>query len=316
MGFRRSIDQFLEFRPDAYRAEISQLLQPELRDLHKRIQRKLVSAATQSALGVAGAAASGGLTLVFSGIGARHIDVNRQRCAVIEALLKERGWTGHDFGFTDLMVGAAPGADHIADQAISHVATLAAHHGTEQFAGQVQPTTFGGPEAAAVHYAAHIGIGQGTAWVLNNDSSPVLSTEQNSTIPSVQLGDGFIGHSQAQTMKRAFMLLLPALVCSILGLEFLWIALFGVFARLGFTRYAGLAVVACAVLLTFYSGVGFLCLISALAVVLDIYNRHSPYFHRLFVSAIQMFFFFSMLFLVGWVGFYIVIVIDRAWRGS
>src|SRR5215471_6474826 len=109
MGFwrdlDRSLDQFLDFRPDAYRAEISGLGQPELRALHKRIQRKLVGAGAQTGLGAIAAPATGGLSLIGSGIGARRLRVNSKRCDVIEALLKERGWIGHAFGVKDVLVG-------------------------------------------------------------------------------------------------------------------------------------------------------------------------------------------------------------------
>jgi len=165
---------------------------PRLREERKRIQRKLVGATTQSALGVAVAVGSGGLTLIFSGIGARRIDVNRQRCAVIEALLKERGWPGHELGLRDIWAGVvlgaaatslAPGADHVADQAINHL-----HHGTDQFAGRFQGTTSTGLGTAAVHGGTHLAIKQGTAWLLNSDSSPVSSTEQNPDTTTVGWG--------------------------------------------------------------------------------------------------------------------------------
>ncbi|KAK5659632.1 hypothetical protein OQA88_836 [Cercophora sp. LCS_1] len=181
MGFwrnlDRSIDQFFEFRPAAYKAQIAGLSQPELKRLHKITQQKIVGAGTQTGLGIAGAAATGGLSLVVSGIGARRIDVNQQRCEVIEQLLEERGWAGHDFRKRDFLVGIlpgataaafAPGADHVADQLVNH----AIHSGAQVATDQVHQNAATALGMTAVHQTTHAAIKQGTNYVLTSSSRP------------------------------------------------------------------------------------------------------------------------------------------------
>ncbi|KAH0563236.1 hypothetical protein GP486_002204 [Trichoglossum hirsutum] len=202
MGFwrnlDRSIDQFLEFRPDAYRAEVAGLREESLRELHKRIQRKLVGAGTQTAIGIAAAIPTGGVSLIGSIVGGRRINVNQQRCNVIEALLKERGWSGHDFQMKDFIIGAAPGAiavtlapgaDHAVDQLISHATTTPAHHGADQVANYastalVPPGEHSAAAAlgiSAAHHGAEAAMKIGTNYVLNELSSTATARKASSS---------------------------------------------------------------------------------------------------------------------------------------
>jgi hypothetical protein len=206
MGFwrnlDRSIDQFLDFKPDAYRAEIAGLEEEQLRGLHKRIQRKLVGAGTQTAIGIGAAIPSGGLSLLGSLVGGRRISVNQQRCDIIEALLRERGWRGHDFQLKDLIKGAAPsafaivlapGADHVADHAINHATTAAAHHGADQVANSasaaaVQHSAATAGTAFAVHHGAEAAIRIGTNYGLNGRTRAITAqkTSNSQKIPNPQ----------------------------------------------------------------------------------------------------------------------------------
>lgn len=213
MGFwenlDRSIDQFIQFRPDVYRAEIFDLEELELQALHKRIQRKIVGGGTQIVLGVAAVAATGGLSLIGSGIGGRRIGVNKQRCEVITALMGERGWAEHNFTLKDLAAGAAPGAlaaalapgaDHVVSHVANHIATATAHHGADHVANYaatatVQPGAHSAGTALGISAAdrsSHAAIKMGTNYVLNGrpdraafrkklDSQKILSSQKEPT---------------------------------------------------------------------------------------------------------------------------------------
>ncbi|KAH6991381.1 hypothetical protein BKA56DRAFT_705873 [Ilyonectria sp. MPI-CAGE-AT-0026] len=181
MGFWRNLDrsigQFLDFQPAAYRNEIEGLNENELRALHKRIKRKMVGATTQGGVGVFAAPATGGISLIGTGVAARRLDVNAQRCGVIKARLREKGWRGHSFEFKDLLCGAgpagiaavlAPGIDHLADQAGHHVVTMVSQHGAEHaelVAGStnsitteaVNNTVYGATQTASEGAAAAMG---------------------------------------------------------------------------------------------------------------------------------------------------------------
>lgn len=138
-SFERRIAQFFSFDPAEYRAEISSLSKEELQAEHARIKRRMLSAGTQIVAGGAGAAASGGTSLLFSVIGGRRVDVNSQRRDVIEALLNERGWEGRKLRFRDvagaigpklLMHGIGPDVDLVTD----HLVEQATDHATDQAA--------------------------------------------------------------------------------------------------------------------------------------------------------------------------------------
>jgi hypothetical protein len=199
MGFWKDVDrslgQFIDFEPDAYRAEIADLDEEQLRSLHKRIQRKLVSAGAQTGVGLGAAGSTGGISLFGSAIGGRRLIVNSQRCEIIEARLQEKGWSGHDLKVKDLACGAAPsiitfglapGADHAVNAAVTHITTMATHHGADQAAnyaatGVCQNTAqYAGTAAtmvathqgtaaamAAAHTATHAAINSGTNYGLN-----------------------------------------------------------------------------------------------------------------------------------------------------
>ncbi|KAK1759927.1 hypothetical protein QBC47DRAFT_458116 [Echria macrotheca] len=153
MGFwrnlERSIDQFFDFSPAVYRREIEPLSEPQLRRLHAQIQRKVLGSTVGAGASVAAAPATLGASLALTAISARRMDVNSQRLDVIEARLREKGWTGNDFDMGDFLLGVGPvalghlipGADHVGhhlvDRAVDHAAgTLAAHHGTNHMVEQ------------------------------------------------------------------------------------------------------------------------------------------------------------------------------------
>jgi hypothetical protein len=176
MGFwrnlERSIDQFVDFQPTAYKCEIAPLNETQLRALHKRIQRKVVGAVAGAGLSAWAVPATAGLSLIGTGIAARRIDVNRQRCDIIEERLREKGWHGNDFGLGDIAWGVAPvglaaalapGADHFVDQAATHLAThIAAHHGTNHLVDQ-----------AASHVVTHTAGNHGTRHLIDRAATHV-----------------------------------------------------------------------------------------------------------------------------------------------
>lgn len=87
-----SLDQFIDFDPSVYRAQISSLGPLELQTLHKQTQRKLVSITAQSDLGLAACVPTGGVSLVLCPLWGRRLYVNNKRRVVIKALMRERGW--------------------------------------------------------------------------------------------------------------------------------------------------------------------------------------------------------------------------------
>lgn len=198
MGFldrlENGIDDFLDFSPHAYRRQISDLDEPQLRELHKQIQRKVVGAGAQIVAGGAGALASGGVSLLLSGVGSRRAKVNSQKVDIIEERLRAEGWQGHDFGFRDVIVGAgpaavasvlAPGVEHVASamighattHGIAHAAAATATHGTVHGGAHSVASTFDlGKEA--LHVGTHHAVQSGAAYGIEQwaDTTPSTST--------------------------------------------------------------------------------------------------------------------------------------------
>ncbi|KAH0538329.1 hypothetical protein FGG08_005064 [Glutinoglossum americanum] len=338
MGFwrnlDRSIDQFLEFRPDVYRAEISGLREDQLRELHKRIQRKLVGAGTQTAIGIGAAVPSGGLSLIGSLVGGRRISVNKQRCDVIETLLREKGWSGHDFRPKDFLLGAAPGAlalvlapgaDHVADHAISHITTATAHHGADQVANYASvPVVHHGAGTAfgisAAHHGAEAAVKLGANYALNGRSGATAaqkaSSRQKAPAPPAMLkhsvtkpsatGPGMHKkppsrkHTTApapraggfiQTVARIALILLPSIMFSTLGQEPLWIAsalTVAVIAALKFADRALSIFLIIPSIIYYFTGVQALWWISMASVIVDVLNQHSLDWHYKLLRVVKV----------------------------
>ena len=354
MGFwrdlDRSIDQFLEFRPSAYKAEISGLSETELRALHKRIQRKIVGAGTQTGLGAIAAPATAGLSLIGSGIGARRLDVNTQRCDLIEARLREKGWTGHDFGFKDVIVGAgpgavatilAPGADHVADHLINHVATSTAHHGTDQVLSHAATTAahHGAHSAStaigfsAAHHGTEAAIKLGTGYALDKTyGRPAVQKTSSSQTSSnheakKRPGDGSIKYQRSSSgtqtavpaasqsgfmlaVTRFLMMLLPATMCSLLGQEYLWLAS----ATTGLMAFASrdrslMFFLISSLTAYYFGGHSVQWSVSIAAVVVDVLNRHSVEWHKKLLGYIKSLIYILVVMFGLIIGIYVAAVV-------
>ncbi|KAK0646754.1 hypothetical protein B0T16DRAFT_414207 [Cercophora newfieldiana] len=151
MGFwenlSKSIDQFIDFDPDAYRREIESLGEAQ------QVQRKLVNANFGAGISTAAAPSLWDIPLVLTDISVRRIDINQHRLEIINARLREKGWRGNSFDMGDVFVAlaptaighvVAPRADLLVDQAMEHIAEqLVVHHGTnhviEQAANHIAP---------------------------------------------------------------------------------------------------------------------------------------------------------------------------------
>lgn len=87
----KSWEQFKHLDEAEYAQEIAPLSPEELTAEHGRITRKLIAASVGTGFGVIGLPASGGFSIIPTGIQGRRINVNRRRLKIIEARLAEIG---------------------------------------------------------------------------------------------------------------------------------------------------------------------------------------------------------------------------------
>ncbi|KAF3905686.1 hypothetical protein ABW20_dc0104279 [Dactylellina cionopaga] len=129
-------DFFRSFDEAKYASEIGHLKEPQLRNLHDKVRKKVVAAVSSTAVGGATTIVVGPIGLVGVGIGLRRQSYNSDKLNIIENRMLREGWEIPTMRKRDILLAAgpaivagvvAPGAEH----AIGHVAG----HGAQAFLG-------------------------------------------------------------------------------------------------------------------------------------------------------------------------------------